>query len=137
MAFVAQYSPGSLKTGIAGAAVASRRFVSLSGAKLIQTAAKASATFATVKPIAGVSIDSADADGDAFSYCAEDGAIVIVEAGAAISAGVEVSPDSTGRAVAFSETTSQYNLSAGVALDAAGAAGDFIRVMLRPYKYKA
>jgi len=49
---------------------------------------------------------------------------ILVEAGAAIAAGVEIEPDANGRAVA--KTT---GIAFGVTRDAAAAAGDVIRVL--------
>lgn len=136
MSFTGQYNPNSVKSGVASSAVTERRFISASATGYAPQVAKASATHATAKPMSGVSLDSASV-GEAFGFVSEEGAIVIVEAGAAVTAGVEVQPDSSGRAIAFSETASQYNVVNGIALDAASAAGDFIRVLLRSYKYKA
>lgn len=49
---------------------------------------------------------------------------ILVEAGAAIAVGAEVESDATGRAV-----TKSAGVAFGVARDAAGAAGDIIRVL--------
>lgn len=49
---------------------------------------------------------------------------ILVEAGAAIAQGVEVESDATGRAI-----TKAAGVPFGVARDAAGAAGDIIRVL--------
>lgn len=94
--------------------VVANRFVSSVGA---QTAADANAL--GVCRTAGVSGDLATIDvlGTA-----------IVEAGAAITAGVAVKADSLGRAIAW--VTSGCRL--GIALQAAGAAGDLIEVALIP-----
>lgn len=51
-----------------------------------------------------------------------------VEAGAAVTRGVRVSTDASGRAIAAVAT----HVPAGIALKAAGAAGDLIPVMLTP-----
>ena len=50
--------------------------------------------------------------------------IVLVEAGAAVAKAAEVESDSTGRAI-----TKSTGVANGSAMDAAGAAGDIIRVM--------
>lgn len=49
---------------------------------------------------------------------------ILVEAGAAVTAGVEVQTDASGRAI-----TKDAGVALGRALDAASAAGDFIRVL--------
>lgn len=49
---------------------------------------------------------------------------ILVEAGAAVAAGVEVESDASGRAV-----TKTTGVAGGVSLDAASAAGDYIRVL--------
>lgn len=106
-------------TLVAGAAIAANRFVKVSGGKVIQAAA------ATDEAV-GVSLDSAAADLDVLPCAKYDGGIVEVEAGAAVSAGADVTSDTVGRAVAAG-TGNAIN---GWALSAAGAAGEFIKVLL-------
>jgi hypothetical protein len=50
--------------------------------------------------------------------------VILVEAGAAVTAGAEVQTDASGRAI-----TKDAGVSLGRALDAATAAGDYIRVL--------
>lgn len=54
--------------------------------------------------------------------------IAIVEAGAAVSAGAAVKSDSSGRAITWATSGAKI----GLALTAAGAAGDMIEVLLIP-----
>ena len=53
---------------------------------------------------------------------------VVVEAGAAVSAGATVKSDSTGRAITWATSGAKV----GLALEAAGAAGNMIEVLLVP-----
>lgn len=103
----------------AGAAVAQNRFVKVSGAKVIQAAA-------ATDECVGVSLDSAAADLDVIPVAKYDGGIVEVEAGAAVTAGSDVTSDTVGRAV----SAGTGNAINGYALSAAGAAGEFIKVLL-------
>ena len=104
---------------IAGAAVSIARFVKMSGAKVIQCAAD-------TDDAVGVSMTAAAADLDSIAVAAYDGGIVEVTAGAAITAGVPVASDATGRALAA--VTGDRVL--GYAQKAAAAAGEVIDVLL-------
>lgn len=70
-----------------------------------------------------IGVANASYDAGEMAGVATHGAI-LVEAGAAIAAGAEVESDASGRAI-----TKNTGVSNGVALDAAGAAGDVIRVL--------
>ena len=58
--------------------------------------------------------------------------IAFVEAGAAIAIGVLVTTDASGRGVTAAPAAGVNNRHVGIALDAAVAAGDIIRVLLSP-----
>ena len=58
--------------------------------------------------------------------------IVLVEAGAAIARGAPVASDSTGRGITAAPGTGVNARVVGFALEAAGAAGDLVRVLLAP-----
>lgn len=94
--------------------VAAHRFVTPAGAQ-----AGADANALGVARSAGVSGDkiAVDALGTA-----------IVEAGAAISAGATIKSDASGRAITWATSGAKI----GIALEAAGAAGEFIEVLLIP-----
>lgn len=61
-----------------------------------------------------------------------DGGITKVMAGAAITAGAKVASDASGRAITYVEAVN--NLCQGIAIDAAAAAGDIIRIQFSHYK---
>ncbi len=81
---------------------------------------------ATDRPL-GVTQQSAAAQGDAAPV--DVLGVIKVEAGAAVAFGAVVGTDASGRAVAKSTAG---DFIAGTALEAAGAAGDIIAVMLTP-----
>lgn len=60
--------------------------------------------------------------------------VSIVEAGAAVAVGADVMTDTTGRAITAATTGSNI---AGIALEAASAAGQFIAILLSPAGQKA
>lgn len=104
----------------AGAAIAQGRFVKVStGGKVIQAAAG-------TDEVVGVALEASAADLDVIPCAKYDGGIVEVEAGAAVTVGADVASDSVGRAVA----AATGNAIAGWALSGAGAAGEFIKVLL-------
>jgi hypothetical protein len=74
----------------------------------------------------GVAAEGVAAEDDVFPMAVPDGAIVKVEAGAAVTRGAQVASDDVGRVIAHVTTAGNYIL--GTALDAAGAAGEVIRV---------
>jgi len=76
----------------------------------------------------GVSAQAAAADEDCFAMQPLDGSIMKIEAGAAITRGAQIASDNVGRVIAHVSTAGNYIL--GEALDAAGAAGEFIRVLV-------
>lgn len=74
----------------------------------------------------GISAEGVAADGDVFPMVIPNGAIVKVEAGAAISVGATVASDNVGRAI--TAVSGVGNFTAGIALQAAAAAGEIIEV---------
>lgn len=94
--------------------VAANRFVTAAGAQ-----AGADANTLGVARSAGVATDKVPADvlGTA-----------VVEAGAAVAAGATVKSDASGRAITWAASGAKV----GLALQAAGAAGEFIEVLLIP-----
>jgi hypothetical protein len=75
----------------------------------------------------GVSAEAAAADGDAIAMALPMG-IMKIEAGAVTTLGGAVASDATGRAI--DHVTTAGNTIAGYFLDAAGAAGDIVRVQV-------
>lgn len=74
----------------------------------------------------GVSADAQATVGAAFPMAMPNGGIVKVEAGAAVTRGDQVASDNVGRVITHVDTAGNYIL--GTALDAAGGAGEVIRV---------
>ena len=105
----------------AGAAIAQRRFVKVDAAgKVIQAAAAGD-------DVVGVSLEAAAAVDDVIPVAMMGGEIAQVEAGAIVTLGSLVTSDATGRAVNGGAAAARMN---GYALEAAGAAGEFITVLL-------
>ncbi len=105
-------------TGIAGSVIERNRFVAhATDGKYDHAGAGVLAD--------GVSMEPADADLKAFSMGIKNGSVVKVEAGAAVTANADVTPDSVGRAV----TSTSTDAICGKALEAASAAGDIIAVL--------
>jgi len=102
-------------------AIAQGKVVKLSAGKTVVTSATSDVAF-------GVITEDSSADGQAHVAVAGSGAIVLVEASAAIALGAPVSPATNGRAV----TATNGKASFGVALEAAAADGALIKVVLAP-----
>ena len=101
-------------------AIAQHRFVEMSGASIQQVGTSANDSV-------GVALEaSAAASFDAIAIALLDGAKVEVEAGAAITAGVRIMSDASGRAITATGATARV---LGVALQAATAAGEVITVL--------
>ena len=94
----------------AAAAIAQRRFVGLDG-DLCAAGAKALG-------VSEFAVESGEQDTTNVLGC------ILVEAGAAVAAGVEVESDATGRAITRASGTGN-----GYSLDAATAPGDVIRIV--------
>lgn len=85
---------------------------------------------ATERPL-GVAAESQSTVGGSVPVATQQGGVVKVEAGAAITAGasIEAAGDGTGRAITHTSGVGDYIV--GQALTAAGAAGDIIEVLLQ------
>jgi len=103
----------------AGAAVSQYRAVKMSGAKVIQSTAEGDTTV-------GIALEAAAADLDIIKV--QVMGVAQVTAGAAITAGVEVETTTAGKVITAAGAASN---SCGVALEAAGADGDVISVLLK------
>lgn len=113
-----QYDKQHATTIVAAAALAANRLVSFAGDYAVGTAGAGGSTDAC-----GVSESSA-AIGEALSVIT--GYSAVVTAGAAIAAGAFVKPGTSGKAITGSITDN-----CGRALEAAGADGDLIEVVLQ------
>ena len=110
------------KNFTAGAAIAACRIVKLSAANtVIQSAAAADSHI-------GVCSEVGPASGERCDVVVSG--IAFVEAGAAFALGALLTADSVGRAVIAAPAAGANNRIIGVALDAAVAAGDIVRVMI-------
>jgi hypothetical protein len=117
-------NPLLLKGFTAGGAISPYRIVRFSAAEtVIQAAAATEAMF-------GVNTDLTIVSGERVEVMTHG--IAWVEAGAAVALGAPVTADSVGRGVAAAPAAGVNNRIIGLALDAAVAAGDQIRVLLSP-----
>lgn len=106
-------------SGEAGSAVAIYRFVAMAAdGKYDYSAAQGR--------MDGVSASAAAADEDTIAIAIPNGSIVKMEAGAAVAKLATVASDATGRAITAVSGVGNYT--GGIALDAASAAGEIIRV---------
>jgi hypothetical protein len=112
------------KAFTAGAAIAPYRIVRLASADTVEQAA------AVANALIGVNTDLTIVSGERVEVMLQG--IAWVEAGAAIAAGLPVTTDSVGRAVAAAPAAGVNNRIIGFAMEAALAAGDQIRVLLSP-----
>jgi hypothetical protein len=112
------------KAFTAAAAIAPYRIVRLASADTVEQAA------AVANALIGVNTDLTIAANERVEVMVQG--IAWVEAGAAISIGSLVTTDSVGRGVAAAPAAGVNNRHIGIALDAAVAAGDQIRVLLSP-----
>ncbi|MFN7610467.1 MAG: DUF2190 family protein [bacterium] len=112
------------KAFTAGGAISPYRIVRFSAAEtVVQAAAATEAMF-------GVNTDLTIVSGERVEVMTHG--IAWVEAGAAITIGLPLTSDASGRAVAAAPAAGVNNRIIGIALDAAVAAGDQIRVLLSP-----
>ena len=117
-------NPLLLKGFTAGGAISPYRIVRFSAAEtVVQAAAATEAMF-------GVNTDLTIVSGERVEVMTHG--IAWVEAGAAITIGAPVTADSVGRGVTAAPAAGVNNRMIGLALDAAVAAGDQIRVLLSP-----
>lgn len=112
------------KNFTAGGAIAAYTIVKFSAAETVVAAAAVSDL------LIGVSHDIAAASGERVDV-ALDGVAYVV-AGAAVALGAQLTSDASGRAVTAAPAAGTNNRVIGVALEAAAAAGDVIRVLLSP-----
>ena len=112
------------KAFTAGAAIAPYRIVRLASADTVEQAA------AVANALVGVNTDLTIVANERVEVMVQG--IAWVEAGAAITIGSLVTTDSVGRGVAAAPAAGVNNRHIGMALDAAVAAGDQIRVLLSP-----
>lgn len=117
---------GTIAPMTAGAAITALRAVKVGASdnNVIQTAAATDL---------GIGVAKAAASAAGQGVPVQVNGVTRIEAGAAISRGTQVSHDSVGRAI----TAASTNNILGVALEAAGGAGEIISVALGPYAVKA
>ena len=113
-----------LKNMTAGAAINAFTIVKVSAAETVITAT------ANTDLILGVTTDVAPASGERTDVCLEG--IAFVTAGAAVPLGTLVTTDASGRAIAAAPGAGVNCRVLGIAIDAAAALGDVIRVFLSP-----
>lgn len=117
-------NPTLLKNFTAGAAITAFRMVKFSAAETVVPAA------AATDSIIGVANEVAAASGERQDVVLAG--IAFVEAGAAVTIGALITSDASGRGVAAAPGAGVNNRIVGLALDAAAAAGDVIRVLVAP-----
>ncbi len=106
---------------IAGSAISPYRFVVLAAGD-----SKYDHVAGAQGDLDGISAEGGVGDGDVFPMVIPNGAIVKVEAGAAVSVGDTVASDASGRAI--TAVSGAGNFTGGKALTAAGAAGELIEI---------
>ena len=117
-------NPILLKGFTAGGAINPYRIVRFSAAETVVQAA------AATESMFGVNTDLVIVSGERVEAMTQG--IAWVEAGAAIAQGALVTADSVGRGVTAAPAAGVNNRHIGIAMDAAVAAGDQIRVLLSP-----
>jgi len=117
-------NPLLMKAFTAGGAINPYRIVRFSAAETVVQAA------AATESMFGVNTDLAIVSGERVEVLTQG--IAWVEAGAAIAQGALVTADSVGRGVTAAPAAGVNNRHIGIAMDAAVAAGDQIRVLLSP-----
>lgn len=117
-------NPLLFKAFTAGGTIAPYRLVKFSAAEtVVQSAAVGDFHV-------GVNTDLTAASGERVEVVTHG--IAYVEAGAAVTVGVLVTSDASGRGVAAAPAAGTNNRIIGIAMEAAAAAGDIIRVLLSP-----
>lgn len=117
-------NPTLLKSFTAGAAITAFRLVKLSAAETVVLSTAADDRFI------GVANEVAAASGERQDVVLDG--IAFVEAGAAVALGAYISSDASGRGITAGPAAGVNNRIIGLALDAASAAGDVIRVLICP-----
>ncbi len=115
------------KTYLASGAIADRRIVkphaTIAGAVVLAAAA--------TDVLVGISVaPKGAADGDRIDV--QHTGEALVEAGAAFAAGALLTSDGTGRAIISAPAAAANNRIVAMALEAAAAAGDLVRVIINP-----
>lgn len=117
-------NPILMKAFTAGGAISPYRLVKFSAAETV-VASAAAGDFHV-----GVNTDLAIASGERVEVSVQG--IAFVEAGAAIVIGTLLTADASGRGITAAPAAGVNNRHIGIALEAASAAGDIIRVLLSP-----
>jgi hypothetical protein len=113
------------KTFVAGGAIAAFRILRLSAADtVVQAAGPTEALIAVNDDVAALAGERCDVVMAGLAF---------VEAGAAFALGARLTSDAQGRAVAASPAAGVNNGCIGMAVDAAIAAGDIVRVLISPH----
>lgn len=117
-------NPLMFKAFTAGGAISPARLVRLSAADtVVQASAATDGLFGVNSDLAVVSGERCEVMTDGIAW---------VEAGAAVALSSLITADALGRGIAAAPAAGVNNRVIGVALDAAAAAGDQIRVLLSP-----
>lgn len=114
------YEGTKLQSGIAGEALTIYRFVTLQSDGYYDISGAA-------ERIDGICAETVAAAGDAFPMVIPNGAVALVEAGAATTIGAQCQADSVGRAIDHVTTAGVGR--GGVFLTAAAAAGDIVEIL--------
>lgn len=117
-------NPQLFKSFTAGGAITAYRIVKFSAAEIVVAAA------AATDSLIGVNSDLTVVGGERVDVLLEG--IAFVEAGAAVALGAQLTSDASGRCVTAAPAAGVNNRVIGIALEAASAAGDVIRVLLSP-----
>lgn len=107
------------------AAIAAKRFVAASAAGIVQAGAGANAAGVAMEAFSNTDFANGEAS-SVIAVATNEGCIVEVEAGAAVAAGANVAANANGAAI----VATAGNVIMGQALDAAGAAGEVISILL-------
>lgn len=117
-------NPTLLKSFSAGGAITAFRLVKLSAAETVVLAA------AATDFIIGVANEVAAASGERQDVVLSG--VAFVEAGAAFALGATITADASGRGIVAAPAAGTNNRIVGIALEAAAAAGDVVRVLVSP-----
>ncbi|HNC51245.1 MAG TPA: DUF2190 family protein [Accumulibacter sp.] len=121
-------NPTLLKSFTTGAAISPFRLVKLSAAEtVIQSAA-------TTDLFIGVSNEVGAASGERQDVVLDG--VAFVEAGAAFALGAYIGSDASGRGITAAPAAGVNNRIIGLALEAASAAGDVVRVLVCPGSFQ-
>ena len=121
-------NPTLIKNLTAGAAISPFRIVKFSAAETVIQAA------AATDSLIGVANEVGAASGERQDVILEG--IAFIEASAAIALGALVTSDASGRAVTAAPAAGTNNRIIGIAMEAATATGDIVRVLLTPGSFQ-